>query len=134
VEGKQHGQAMRLQSIALDYCRIGERSALDSLSAYEHLLLDSLRGDPTFFARADEVEAAWAIVDPAIASWAAAQPSDFPNYAAGSVGPAAAEALLARDGRRWYEAAEQVACAIGGQHTHELRRDTRREGDDPQRG
>lgn len=71
-----------------------------------HLLLDSLRGDPTFFARADEVEAAWAIVDPAIASWAMARPSDFPNYAAGSVGPAAAEALLARDGRRWYDTAE----------------------------
>jgi len=122
VEGKQPGQAMRLQSIALDYCRIAERRTLESPSAYEHLLLDSLRGDPTFFARADEVEAAWAIVDPAIASWATARPSDFPNYAAGSVGPAAAEALLARDGRRWYDAAEQIPCAFGGQHTHELRR------------
>jgi glucose-6-phosphate 1-dehydrogenase len=133
VEGKQPGQAMRLQSIALDYCRVAERGTLESPSAYENLLLDSLRGDPTFFARADEVEAAWAIVDPPIAAWAMAQPSDFPNYAAGSVGPAAAEALLARDGRRWYEAAEQIACALGGQHTHELRRDTRRAGDEPQR-
>lgn len=110
-----------------------ERGTLESPSAYEHLLLDSLRGDPTFFARADEVEAAWAIVDPAIASWATARPSEFPNYAAGSVGPAAAEALLARDGRRWYDAAEQIACAVGGQHAHELRRANRRTGDDRQR-
>ena len=115
VEGKQPGQAMRLQSIGLDYCRIAERRTAEAPSAYEHLLLDSLRGDPTFFARADEVEAAWAVVDPFITWWATERPSDFPNYAAGSVGPAAAGALLARDGRRWYDAVEQVACALGGQ-------------------
>lgn len=120
VDGKRPGQAMRLQSIALDYCRIGEQlRAVESPSAYEHLLLDSLRGDPTFFARADEVEAAWAIVAPTIARWAAERPTHFPDYAAGSAGPAAADALLARDGRRWYDAAEQIACAIGGQHTHQ---------------
>ena len=119
VEGKRPGQAMRLQSIVLDYCRIAERRAVEFPSAYQHLLLDSLRGDPTFFARADEVEAAWAIVDPAITRWAAERPSDFPNYAAGSVGPAASDALLARDGRRWYDATEQIACAVAGQHTHE---------------
>lgn len=103
VEEKRPGQAMRLQSIALDYCRVAEGSAVESPSAYEHLLLDSLRGDPTFFARADEVEAAWAIVDPAITRWAAERPSDFPNYVAGSVGPTAADELLSRDGRRWYD-------------------------------
>lgn len=118
VEGKQPGQAMRLQSIALDYCRIGERRAVESPSAYEHLLLDSLRGDPTFFARADEVEAAWAIVDPAIRRWAAERPPDFPNYVAGSAGPAAADDLLTRDGRRWHDATEEIACVVGGQHTH----------------
>jgi glucose-6-phosphate 1-dehydrogenase len=118
VEGKQPGQAMRLQSIALDYCRSAERSAVESPSAYEHLLLDGLRGDPTFFARADEVEAAWAIVDPVITRWASERPSDFPNYVAGAVGPAAADELLSRDGRHWYDATEQIACAVGGQHTH----------------
>ena len=133
VEGKRPGQTMGVQTIGLDYCRIAERSILESPSAYEHLLLDSLRGDPTFFARADEVEAAWAIVDPVIASWATAQPSGVPNYAAGSVGPAAAETLVARDGRRWYDAAEQIACPCGGEHTHELRRAGSRTDDDPRR-
>jgi glucose-6-phosphate 1-dehydrogenase len=118
VEGKQPGQAMRLQSIVLDYCRIVEAGAVASPSAYEHLLLDGLRGDPTFFARADEVEAAWAIVDPVITRWAAERPRDFPSYVAGSAGPAGADELLSRDGRRWYDATEQIACAVGGRHTH----------------
>jgi len=118
IEGKQPGQAMRLQSIALDYCRVAERRGVEAPSAYEHLLLDSLRGDPTFFARADEVEAAWAIVDPAITRWAAERPSGFPNYAAGSVGPSAAHELLSRDGRRWYDVTEETVCDAGGQHTH----------------
>ncbi len=107
VEAKQPGQEMRLQSINLDYCRCDEHGAIESPSAYEHLLLDSLRGDPTFFARADEVEAAWEIVEPIIEKWGAEKPSDFTSYAAGSYGPAAADELLARDGRYWYEATDQ---------------------------
>ena len=101
---------MRLQSINLDYCRCDERSATESPSAYEHLLLDSLRGDPTFFARADEVEAAWEIVEPVIESWELEKSTDFPNYAAGSSGPSAADELLARDGRRWYGSTDQAEC------------------------
>jgi glucose-6-phosphate 1-dehydrogenase len=110
VEAKRPGQAMRLQSMDLDYCRYDERSATESPSAYEHLLLDSLRGDPTFFARADEVEAAWEIVEPVIESWELEKSTDFPNYAAGSSGPSAADELLARDGRRWYGSTDQAEC------------------------
>jgi glucose-6-phosphate 1-dehydrogenase len=112
VEAKQPGQEMRLQSINLDYCRCDERGATESPSAYEHLLLDSLRGDPTFFARADEVEAAWEIVGPVIEKWGAEKSTDFPKYAAGSAGPAAADELLARDGRYWYDATDQAGCKI----------------------
>jgi glucose-6-phosphate 1-dehydrogenase len=112
VEAKQPGQEMRLQSINLDYCRSDERGATESPSAYEHLLLDSLRGDPTFFARADEVEAAWEIVEPVIEKWAAEKSTDFPNYAAGSCGPAKGDELLARDGRYWYDATDQAGCKI----------------------
>ena len=112
VEAKQPGQEMRLQSINLDYCRRDEGGATESPSAYEHLLLDGLRGDPTFFARADEVEAAWEIVEPVIKKWAEEKPSDFPNYAAGSAGPAAADELLAPDGRCWYDATDQAGCKI----------------------
>ena len=102
VVGKLPGQEMRLQSIDLDYCYTLARSGRESPSAYEHLLLDALNGDPTFFARADEVEAAWEIVDPVITKWKSDKATDFPNYDAGSSGPSAADAFLARDRRRWY--------------------------------
>ena len=67
---------------------------------YETLLLDCMIGDPTLFQRADTVDAGWRVVDPILDAWKA-KPGDFPNYAAGSWGPQAADNLLARDGRQW---------------------------------
>lgn len=71
--------------------------------AYETLLLDAMLGDATLFTRSDEVEAAWAVVDPVIAWWDSQRPADFPNYAAGTWGPATADALVAGAGGRWRE-------------------------------
>jgi glucose-6-phosphate 1-dehydrogenase len=72
-----------------------------SREPYGKLLLDCLRGDLTLFERQDGVEAMWDVVDPLVAHWEATPPAAFPNYAAGSWGPAAADELLQRDGRRW---------------------------------
>ena len=108
VEAKRPGQAMQLQTIDLDYSHRDERYAAEAPSAYEHLLLDSLHGDPTFFARADEVEEAWKIVEPIIKGWEMNKSPAFPNYAAGSRGPIAADEWLARDGRRWYGSIDQA--------------------------
>jgi len=58
-------------------------------------------GDATLFQRADNIEAGWSAVQPIIDAWAGSPATDFPNYAAGSDGPAAADELLARDGRAW---------------------------------
>ncbi len=58
-------------------------------------------GDGTLFQRADMVEAGWSIVAPVLDVWSTLPARDFPNYAAGSWGPAAAGELLSRDGRRW---------------------------------
>ncbi|MDQ4078104.1 MAG: glucose-6-phosphate dehydrogenase [Chloroflexota bacterium] len=72
--------------------------------AYETLLLDVMLGDATLFMRADEVEAAWAIVQPILDHWSAHPPTEpFPNYAAGTWGPQAAEDLLVHDEQRWVE-------------------------------
>jgi glucose-6-phosphate 1-dehydrogenase len=68
---------------------------------YETLIYDCLIGDATLFQRADTVEAAWCAVQDVLDAWARAPADDFPNYAAGSAGPAAADRLLARDGRAW---------------------------------
>jgi glucose-6-phosphate 1-dehydrogenase len=69
--------------------------------AYETLLLDCMLGDATLFIRSDEAEAAWEIVDPLIAHWESRPPLHFPNYAAGSAGPAVADELIARAGAVW---------------------------------
>ncbi|MFN2388583.1 MAG: glucose-6-phosphate dehydrogenase [Actinomycetota bacterium] len=68
--------------------------------AYERLLLDAMLGDATLFARVDEIEQAWAIVDPLLDHWRRGGRPGL--YAAkDSWGPAAADELTARDGRRW---------------------------------
>ncbi|HJS87963.1 MAG TPA: glucose-6-phosphate dehydrogenase [Acetobacteraceae bacterium] len=72
--------------------------------AYERLLMDTVRGNATLFMRRDEVEAAWAWVEPILEAWAA-RPDHPRPYPAGSWGPTAAIALIERDGRTWHEEA-----------------------------
>ena len=71
-----------------------------SPDAYETLLWDVMKNDATLFMRADQVEAAWRLLMPVLEVWAAAPPSDFPNYAAGTWGPEDAQGLLAQ-GHSW---------------------------------
>jgi glucose-6-phosphate 1-dehydrogenase len=71
--------------------------------AYERLLLDALEGDASLFARADEVEAAWAICDPILAEW---QRSDKPTlylYQPGCWGPTESTDWMARQNRDWFD-------------------------------
>jgi glucose-6-phosphate 1-dehydrogenase len=74
-------------------------------TGYERLLHDVMLGDATLFQRADMVETAWRVIAPVLDAWKASPPGDFPNYEAGSWGPAAAEELMRRDGREWRECA-----------------------------
>jgi glucose-6-phosphate 1-dehydrogenase len=74
-----------------------------SANGYERLLLDAMLGDGTLFAHRDGVEATWALMTPILEAWAKTKPADFPNYAAGSWGPAASDALLKKDGRKWHK-------------------------------
>ncbi len=97
---KVPGLGLDVRSVTMDFT-YGSAFNVDSPDAYETLILDALQGDASLFTRADEVEEAWSIVDPIIASWADEPAPEFPNYDAGTWGPAAAEEILARDGRRW---------------------------------
>ncbi|MFN2537296.1 MAG: glucose-6-phosphate dehydrogenase [Mycobacteriales bacterium] len=72
-----------------------------SASAYERLLLDVVQDNPVLFMRRDEVEAAWAWVDPLLAAWRDGA-TPLRSYAPSSHGPSAAVELLARDGRHWH--------------------------------
>ena len=99
-EGKVPGPGVRTKSIRLsfNYADFGEQSGA---TGYETLLYDCMNGDSTLFHRADMVEAAWKIADPILDVWGTLAPRDFPNYAAGSWGPPAADQLIERDGRKW---------------------------------
>src|SRR5579872_6120236 len=70
-------------------------------TGYETLIYDCMIGDSTLFQRDDMVEAGWSVVQPLLDAWGSQKPADFPNYAAGSWGPSAADDLLTRDGRHW---------------------------------
>jgi glucose-6-phosphate 1-dehydrogenase len=93
------GPAVDAQGVQMDF-RYRDFFAEAPSTGYEILLYDSMIGDASLFQRADFVEAGWRIVQPILDAWQADTP-DFPNYAAGSEGPEAADALLARDGREW---------------------------------
>jgi glucose-6-phosphate 1-dehydrogenase len=70
-------------------------------TGYETLIYDCMAGDTTLFKRAEEIESGWRIVQPLIDQWSDGKVDAPSSYAAGSQGPAEADALLACDGRSW---------------------------------
>ena len=95
---KVPGSAMEVRDVNMDFA-YGESFTESSPEAYERLLLDVLIGDPPLFPRQEEVELSWRILDPIEEFWAEYTKPD--QYAAGTFGPASADALMARDGRAW---------------------------------
>jgi len=101
ILAKNPGEGMRLKpvSLALD---LGETFKTRSLDAYERLLMDTVKGNLTLFMRRDELDAAWAWIDPIRAGWE--QYDERPKiYIAGSWGPAASSAMIGRDGFAWHD-------------------------------
>ena len=74
---------------------------VEAPEAYERLLLDCMIGDPTLFTRADEVEAAWTLIDPIEEAWRNGRPP-LGTYPAGTWGPPEAARLLQDGGREWH--------------------------------
>jgi len=104
---KYPGPVMRLGGVDMafnyaDYFNVAPQTG------YERLLYDCMLGDATLFQRADMLENAWKVVAPIQNVWGALEPREFPNYAAGTWGPAAAGELLAKDGRHWYDGASSA--------------------------
>jgi len=100
IKAKVPGPTLKLAPVDMHF-NYQESFQVAAPEAYETLLLDVIRGDATLFMRADQVEAAWQVVMPILDSWKSTKPTEFPNYAAGSTGPKAADELLERDGRQW---------------------------------
>ena len=99
IGAKVPGQGVSIRTVHMDFL-YGGAFRVGLPEAYERLILDCLNGDATLFTRADEVEEQWALVDTMVAPWKRDRPH-FPNYAAGTWGPLAADELLHRDGRSW---------------------------------
>jgi glucose-6-phosphate 1-dehydrogenase len=99
-EAKVPGLGLDVRAVNMDFS-YGSSFSVDSADAYETLILDALLGDASLFTRADEVEAAWGVVTPVVEAWLDQPAPEFPDYEAGTWGPAAADTLIARDGRRW---------------------------------
>jgi glucose-6-phosphate 1-dehydrogenase len=98
---KKPGPDMAIGNVTMNFS-YSEGFGDGARSAYATLLGDCVRGDATLFDRADSVEAAWALVDPILDVWSAAKTAGVPQYPAGSWGPRESDALLEREGRRWF--------------------------------
>ncbi len=76
----------------------------DSLpDAYQRLLQDALQGDASLFARSDEVELAWSIIDPIIAAWRSPAAPPMHTYEPAGWGPLASTDWMYADGRNWFD-------------------------------
>ena len=100
---KVPGQAVRIRTVNMDFL-YGTAFLRDPPEAYERLLLDCMQGDPTLFAREDEVLESWRFNTAILDGWRAhpPDPGSLPNYEAGTWGPVESDELIARDGRAWH--------------------------------
>jgi glucose-6-phosphate 1-dehydrogenase len=92
---------MRLRQVPLDMS-FAEAFKVRNPDAYERLIMDVIRGNQTLFMRRDEVDAAWAWIDPILEAWNNTKETPR-GYTAGTWGPSASIALVERDGRTWAE-------------------------------
>jgi glucose-6-phosphate 1-dehydrogenase len=105
-ESKVPGLHMKLKPVEMDFTY--KESYTEAIpEAYEALLLDVLKGDPTLFMRADQVEAAWKVVMPILDAWKKNPAKDLHIYQPGSSGPAASDAFLHPFASAWAQISPQ---------------------------
>jgi glucose-6-phosphate 1-dehydrogenase len=93
---------MRLQTTDLDFKFAREFSGTMP-DAYQRLLLDAMTGDASLFARSDEVEKAWGIIDPILAAWQGPHAPPLDVYPAGQWGPDSCDRWMHDQGREWFD-------------------------------
>jgi glucose-6-phosphate 1-dehydrogenase len=94
------GMTMHIGDVEMKF-RYSDYFQASANNGYETLLYDCMIGDASLFQRADNIEAAWGIIQPVLDAWREDRVNRLPLYAAGSAGPAEADALIQRDGRNW---------------------------------
>jgi glucose-6-phosphate 1-dehydrogenase len=96
---KVPGPAMEVRDVSMDFS-YGQSFTEASPEAYERLILDVLLGEPSLFPQDEEVELSWKILDPIEKHWGRSS-AKLEQYLSGSWGPESADAMMARDGRKW---------------------------------
>jgi len=112
-ETKVPGSAQETQSRDMEFHYRSSFSGAALPDAYERLLLDAMKGDAALFARCDEIDMAWQLVDPVITGWETHNIPPLATYHRSSWGPPEADELLARNGHVWRLGCggEEVGCA-----------------------
>ncbi|MDX1943985.1 MAG: glucose-6-phosphate dehydrogenase [Pirellulaceae bacterium] len=93
---------MRLQTTDLDF-KFAREFTGQMPDSYQRLLLDAMNGDASLFARHDEVELAWSIIDPILAAWNSPAAPPLEIYTKGDWGPPASDAWMQAQGRQWFD-------------------------------
>jgi len=94
------GIKLRTTDLDFKFCREFTGTIPDS---YQRLLLDALTGDASLFARHDEVEVAWSIIDPILAAWNSPAAPPLEVYPRGDWGPPASDQWMRAQGREWFD-------------------------------
>jgi len=103
MNAKKPGKGFEIEGVELDYCQSCKYTD-NTPETYERLIFEAIRGNPAFFTGWDELERSWRWIE-GIERGIAAAPPEYPNYAAGSRGPQAADDLVLADGRTWWKEA-----------------------------
>ncbi|ADB17157.1 glucose-6-phosphate 1-dehydrogenase [Pirellula staleyi DSM 6068] len=93
---------MRLRMTDLDFSFQREFTGVMP-DSYQRLLLDALNGDASLFARSDEVELAWGIIDPILAAWQSDDAPPLDGYPKGDWGPDRSDKWMHEQGRQWFD-------------------------------
>jgi glucose-6-phosphate 1-dehydrogenase len=101
-QSKVPDAGMKIESTTLDFT-FAREFAGEMPDSYQRLLLDAMNGDASLFARSDEVETAWSIIDPIIAAWQTPAAPPLEKYPAGQWGPDSSDAWMRAQGRQWFD-------------------------------
>ena len=102
-ETKVPDSEMKTRTSTLDFSFQRSSQGESMPDAYQRLLLDSINGDASLFARGDEVELAWGIIDPIIAAWQSPAAPALYTYETGMWGPLELSQWMLAQNREWFD-------------------------------
>lgn len=108
IQSKVPETDMKTRTSTLDF-RFGGKDARGMPDGYQRLLLDAMNGDASLFARSDEVELSWGIIDPILAAWRSPAAPKLLNYPPGLWGPVESASWMRKQKREWFDVCPVIA-------------------------